>query len=106
MPVARNAAQAPPWSRFSAFGMFQVSRAEQIEMHFHDGDEYWLIFAGRAIVSSEGQQYPIGPGDVLCTKMGDYHGLVEILEAPLRGFYIEDELKGRKRRGHLHQQDE
>jgi mannose-6-phosphate isomerase-like protein (cupin superfamily) len=106
MPVARKAAEAPQWNRFSAFGIFQVNSVEDIEMHFHDADECWLIFQGRAVASSEGKHFEIGPGDVLFTKMGDYHGLVELLEAPLRGFYIEDELKGRKRPGHLHKEDE
>lgn len=106
MPVARNQAQAPSWNRFSAFGFFQVDRPDQIEMHFHDADEYWLICQGRAIAASEGKQFEIAPGDILFTRMGDYHGLVELLEAPLCGFYIEDELKDRKRPGHLHKQDE
>lgn len=106
MPVAANVSQAPPWNRFSAFGMFQVHHPEDIELHFHDADEYWLILDGRALATSEGKQCEIGPGDVLFTKMGDYHGLIKIIEAPLRGFYIEDQLKGRQRPGHLHQQDE
>ena len=51
---------------------------------------------------SEGQEYEIGPGDVLCTKMGDEHDILEIIESPLQTFWFEDELRGKKRPGHLH----
>ena len=106
MPVARKTDEAPDWSRFSAFGVFQCEDAEKFDDHFHDAHEYWLIFQGRAIVQSEGKEYEVGPGDVVFTRMGDYHKVVKVAEAPLRGFYVEDELQGKKRRGHLHKEDE
>jgi len=102
MPVARDASGKPEWCSWSAFGIFVCEEAEHFDDHFHDADEYWLIFEGRALVRSEGVEYEVGPGDVVCTKMGDNHDVVRVLEAPLKGFYIEDELRGRKRPGHLH----
>ena len=35
--------------------------------------------------------------------MGDEHDVLEVLQAPFRCFFIEDELRGRQRPGHLHQ---
>ncbi len=102
MPVMRSTDEQPDWVRWSAFGVGVVEDAGAFDRHFHDADEYWLVFAGRARVLSEGMEYVVGPGDVLCTRMGEEHDVLEILEGPLRAFYIEDELRGAMRPGHLH----
>lgn len=104
MPVARNVKEAPEWNRFSGFGVAKISDATGFDRHFHDADEYWLIYKGKAIVESEGKENEVGPGDVLFTKMGDWHSIVRILE-PIELFWIEDALKGKKRAGHLHEED-
>lgn len=106
MPVMRGIDDKPAWVRWSAFGIGIVERAEDLELHFHDADEYWLIFEGRARVISEGREHEIGPGDILCTRQGEEHGIIEVIEAPLKCFYIEDELQGRKRPGHLHRPED
>ncbi len=106
MPVMRNPDQQPAWVRWSNFGEGHLTEASQLELHFHDADEYWLVFAGRARVLSEGQEYVLGPGDILCTRMGDEHDVLEVLDAPFRCFFVEDELRGRKRPGHLHQPED
>ena len=36
--------------------------------------------------------------------MGDEHGTIEVTE-PILGFFLETELEGRKRRGHLHREE-
>ena len=102
MPVMRNMDQKPEWVKWSSFGVGNMTDASQLELHFHDADEYWLVFQGRARVLSEGQEYELGPGDILCTRMGDEHDVLEVIEAPFKCFFIEDELRGRKRPGHLH----
>lgn len=102
MPVIRSLDAKPGWVRWSGLGIGVVTDAPGFDRHFHDADEYWLVFEGRARIMSEGQEYVIGPGDVVCTRMGDEHDVLEILESPLRAFYIEDELHGQRRPGHLH----
>jgi len=102
MPVIRTHAEKPEWLKWSNFGVGIVHDAAGFDLHFHDADEYWLIYSGRAKVLSEGQEYEIGPGDILVTKMGEEHDILEILEGPLKSFWIEDELRGRMRPGHLH----
>ncbi len=102
MPVMRGQNEKPDWVKWSGFGMGTVAHADDLERHFHDADEYWVVFAGRARVLSEGKEYEIGPGDILCTRMGDEHDILEIIEGPLRTFWFEDELRGRQRPGHLH----
>ncbi len=106
MPVMRAPADGPDWVTWSNFGFGVVHEAEGIDRHFHDADEYWMVFSGKARVMSEGQEFVIGPGDVLCTRMGDEHDILEIIEGPLQTFWFEDELKGLKRPGHLHRPED
>jgi len=96
--------QKPDWLQASAFGLFRVEKGGEIELHYHDADEVWFIVEGRARVVSEGREYEIGPGDLLCTGMGDEHGTIEVYEDIL-GFYLEGELEGLRRRGHLHRDE-
>lgn len=91
----------PDWLTFSAFGVLKIPKGQGTDLHFHDCHEYWVIVDGRARVLSEGNEYEVGPGDMVCTKMGDEHQIVEALD-DLTGVWIEDELKSLKRRGHLH----
>ena len=41
-------------------------------------------------------------GDIVCTQMGEEHAILEILETPYTQVWIECNLRGQKRRGHLH----
>ena len=106
MPVMRGPSDKPDWVKWSAFGVGEVKDAEKFDLHFHDADEYWLVFSGRARVLSEGQEFEIGTGDILCTRMGEEHDVLEVLEEPFKSFYIEDELRGQRRPGHLHRPEE
>jgi mannose-6-phosphate isomerase-like protein (cupin superfamily) len=72
----------------------------ELDCHYHDGDEYWIISEGRGIVFSEGKLYEVGPGDCLATGMGHMHDFVKVIE-PVRGVYFETSLEARKREGHL-----
>ena len=102
MPVIRSNDEKPDWLGWSDFGFGTLSSGSTLEPHFHDAHEFWAVFQGRARVRSEGKEYVIGPGDVLVTQMGDEHEIVEVLEAPFKTFWVEQELTGRKRPGHLH----
>jgi mannose-6-phosphate isomerase-like protein (cupin superfamily) len=102
----RGPGDKPDWVKWSAFGVGEVKEASKFDLHFHDADEYWLVFSGRARVLSEGNEYVIGPGDILCTRMGEEHDILDVIEEPFKSFYIEDELKGQRRPGHLHRPDE
>lgn len=75
-------------------------RNTDFDNHFHDCDEYWIIFNGSADVVSEGNRYHVSNGDCLITKMGDHHDIVNI-EDYFEGIYFETTLKGKKRLGHL-----
>jgi len=88
---------------FSAWGLANFSKGAKnpVEPHFHDCDEYWFILKGKIKAKSEGTTYMVEAGDVLYTKMGDEHEIIEVLEDSTI-FWVEGELKGKKRKGHLH----
>ncbi|HEV2529103.1 MAG TPA: cupin domain-containing protein [Thermomicrobiales bacterium] len=102
MPIMRNLRDKPDFVTWSNFGVGVVHDAEAFDRHFHDCDEFWIVLEGRARVMSEGQEYEVGPGDVVATKMGDEHDILELIEGPLRIFWFEEALRGLKRPGHLH----
>jgi mannose-6-phosphate isomerase-like protein (cupin superfamily) len=109
MPVfhARElASRKPDWLKASALGLFRVPKGDPatFDLHYHDADEIWYIVAGRARILTEGEEHVVGPGDVVCTGMGDEHHVLAV-EEDLVGFYLEGELEGLKRPGHLHREE-
>jgi mannose-6-phosphate isomerase-like protein (cupin superfamily) len=71
-----------------------------IDRHYHDCDEYWIIFQGRGVAVSEGKHYEVGPGDCVATGMGHHHDF-PLVHEPVRAVYFETTLEGERRRGHL-----
>lgn len=85
MPVIRTTERElgegnrPGWSNVTSAGVFRVpASGGRSDGHYHDCNEYWLIFAGKAKVFSEGRSYYVKAGDVLCTKAGDEHDVIEV----------------------------
>jgi len=92
----------PEWSRVTSAGVFRIPReGGTFDCHYHDCDEYWLIFGGKAKILSEGEEFYIQPGDILCTRAGDEHDILEVYE-DLEAFWFEDETPTGGRTGHLH----
>ena len=108
MPVIRTSKKAmgtdnrPEWSSVTSAGIFRVPAAGgRFDCHYHDCDEYWLVFRGKAKVVTEGQTYYAKPGDIVCTKAGDEHDVIEVYEH-LEAFWFEDVTPAGGRIGHLH----
>ena len=68
--------------------------------HYHDCDEYWIIYQGRGVAASEGKLYEVGPGDCVATGMGHHHDL-PIVHEPIKAVFFETTMEGAKRPGHL-----
>ena len=71
-----------------------------LDNHYHDCDEYWILFGGRGTAVSEGVHYEVGPGDCVATGMGFHHDFPQVTES-VRAVYFETTMMGRKRGGHL-----
>ncbi|MCX7013659.1 MAG: cupin domain-containing protein [Candidatus Sumerlaeota bacterium] len=111
MPIVKRedfgTERAPAWCRIAGgvCAMGFTSRepgGKAVEPHFHDAEEFWFVIKGKARVVTEGQEYVVGPGDVVCTHMGDEHAIPEIVEAPYQQVWIECNRRGAGRKGHLH----
>jgi len=108
MPVIRTsekdlqAGNRPDWCRVTGAGRWSVKcKGGRFDPHHHDFNEYWLIYAGRAKVRSEGVDYYVKPGDIVCTATGEEHDVLEVYE-DLEAFYFEEECPPGGRTGHLH----
>jgi mannose-6-phosphate isomerase-like protein (cupin superfamily) len=75
-------------------------KSTNFDSHYHDCDEYWILFEGRGTAVSEGKLYDVGPGDCIATGMGHHHDFPKAYE-PVRAVYFETTLEGQKRLGHL-----
>lgn len=108
MPVVRTSQRAmgqgnrPDWCDVTGAGVFRLPVTNaRFDCHYHDCHEYWMIYKGKAKVVSEGQEYYVKPGDIVCTKKGDEHDVIEIYEA-IEAFWFEDATPAGGRTGHLH----
>jgi uncharacterized protein YjlB len=108
MPVIRTSEKAmapgnrPEWCAVTSAGIFRVAAAGgRFDCHYHDCHEYWLVFRGKAKVMTEGQAFYVKAGDIVCTKAGDEHDVIEVYDA-LEAFWFEDATPAGGRVGHLH----
>jgi len=75
-------------------------KATTFDAHFHDCDEYWIVFEGHGAAVSEGISRNVASGDCIATGMGHHHDFPRASE-PVRAVFFETTLQGAKRRGHL-----
>jgi mannose-6-phosphate isomerase-like protein (cupin superfamily)/catechol 2,3-dioxygenase-like lactoylglutathione lyase family enzyme len=95
----------PSWSDVTGAGMFSVRPGDHVDRHYHDCDEYWLVFAGRAVVAVGDETFTIEAGDIVCTPAGVEHVVVSVA-GTLAAFYFEGRTPEGGRVGHLHRNAE
>jgi mannose-6-phosphate isomerase-like protein (cupin superfamily) len=95
----------PPWSDVTSAGTFRIEPNGRFDRHYHDCDEYWLVFGGRALVLVGSNEYSVGPGDIVCTPAGTEHDVVGVHET-LEAFWFEGRTPPGGRVGHLHRTPE
>jgi mannose-6-phosphate isomerase-like protein (cupin superfamily) len=92
------------WDEIYEINMFRIGLGPEIELHYHDYHEYWMIYRGHGKAITEGAIYEVGPGDVVATAAGYEHGM----ESPgviVEGVTMETRPMGRGRVGHLHRHE-
>lgn len=76
------------------------AKETNFDCHYHDCDEYWIIYSGTGSVVSEGKHYQVKCGDCIATGMGHHHDFPLVTEQ-VKAVYFETTLEGAKRLGHL-----
>lgn len=108
MPVIHlNNQQAelyPAWSELNHYGISYLEVGDEVELHYHDCNEYWIIISGKGICTTEGDTYEIGPGDLVLTERGQEHSLV--VTEKMNAVYIYGVMPPGGRSGHLHRTKE
>ena len=97
--------ERPAWSDVTSTGTFRIVPGQPFDRHYHDCDEYWFIFEGRAVIEIDDERYTVEAGDIVCTEIGREHDFLQVLE-PVTGFWFEAVLKPGGRAGHLHRSPE
>jgi mannose-6-phosphate isomerase-like protein (cupin superfamily) len=70
------------------------------DYHYHDSDEYWMVFRGHFTLNYDGNEYELRPGLMLAAGMGFEHGSVAP-EEHFEAVVIATQLEGQLRDGHL-----
>jgi mannose-6-phosphate isomerase-like protein (cupin superfamily) len=91
----------PSWSDVTSAGVFRVEPNGRFDLHYHDCDEYWLVFSGRARVLVGSRTHDVESGDIVCTPAGTNHDVVGVRET-LEAFWFESRTPPGGRIGHLH----
>jgi mannose-6-phosphate isomerase-like protein (cupin superfamily) len=91
----------PDWCEIGTVGRFTVSvDGGRFERHHHDDHELWFISEGKAKILVDGAERYVQTGDIVLTRAGDVHDIVEVYET-VRGFFSETGLPQGGRIGHL-----
>lgn len=80
--------------------IFQFRPDKPLEVHYHDGQEYWFVFRGHFKLQYDGEEFDIRPGHMLAFDIGYEHGVLEPAEV-FEGVGFALELSGQMRDGHL-----
>lgn len=78
----------------------EYPRNASFDNHYHDCDEYWIVYKGSGRAASEGRLYEVGPGDCIATGRGNHHDFPFVYE-DIAAVFFETTMVGEKRVGHL-----
>jgi mannose-6-phosphate isomerase-like protein (cupin superfamily) len=60
-----------------------------VHTHEHDNHELYVIIAGRGRMHLDGEEFEVGPGDVIVNRPGGTHGLTNLSDGELRLVVVE-----------------
>lgn len=89
--VARVAAAGDLSSACNFIDVAELPPGTSIGRHRHapDEEELYLVLEGEGTMWRDGEQFRVGPGDLVRNRPGGAHGLVNDGDGPLRIFVIE-----------------
>ncbi len=63
-----------------SMGIYHLPVGGADPQHPHAADEVYVVLSGRAALQVEGEQVPVGPGDVISVDVGADHRFADITE--------------------------
>lgn len=81
-------------------GPVDYKKTTKFDNHYHDCDEYWIVYQGSGTAMSEGKAYKVGVGDCIATGRGHYHDF-PLVDEPVLAVFFETTMYEPKRVGHL-----
>jgi mannose-6-phosphate isomerase-like protein (cupin superfamily) len=90
------------WTDVNVCTIFQYRPDRDLEMHFHDYNEYWFIFRGEFEGAFDDQTHTFTPGEMLAIPAGAEHGTRRRLTGVIEGVGFSTTKIAGKRQGHLH----
>jgi mannose-6-phosphate isomerase-like protein (cupin superfamily) len=97
-----HAETRPDWSGIGSIGRFAVpTEGGRFERHRHRVEEVWMVWEGKGKIVVDGGERYVQAGDIVLTRAGDVHDIVEVYET-LRGFFIETGLEAGHVDGEAH----
>jgi mannose-6-phosphate isomerase-like protein (cupin superfamily) len=97
-----NPETRPAWAGPATAGRFSVPLdGARFDRHHHDVDELWFVSAGKAKMLLDGAEQYVQAGDIVLSRAGVAHDIVEVYEA-MTGFFSETGHPAGGRTDHLH----
>jgi len=94
--------EKPFWSRLTDLGILFFPKGKvEMDYHFHDCHEYYFLTRGKLLITIENKEIKMEEGDVGIIRKGEHHKVLEASEDSTL-LWLQDELMGEKRYGHLH----
>jgi mannose-6-phosphate isomerase-like protein (cupin superfamily) len=90
------------WNDINICTIFQYRPDRDLEMHYHDFHEYWIIFRGHFEGAFDEETHDFVPGEVLVIPAGHEHGTRRPAGETIEGIGFSTTRMGRCRQGHLH----
>ena len=84
-------------------GLERYKAGEQCDYHYHDSEEYWFILDGTARVRVGDEEEEVEHGAIVFTPMGQWHQFTAVTDVSV--LWLHAPLQGKKRAGHLHEED-
>ena len=78
-------------NNLQGFYVNELEPSGEIGYHMHEGEEeIYYILEGNGIILDNGKKVPIEKGDVIYTKCGESHGMINTGNKPLKfiGFIV------------------
>jgi mannose-6-phosphate isomerase-like protein (cupin superfamily) len=84
---------------------YDADKTSSLDRHYHDYQEYWVLYDGSGRMAVGEEILDAKTGDCVVAAAGWHHDCVRVEDGELRIVWLGATPKGRKRIGHLYEQE-